>query len=132
MDVSSADVGMGELNPQLAERPYSSAEILGPYLIGSGEPLVPAATLTSGVSTFDGKSAMSGTEDVSRSTSSTAAQPLAGSYSVSTSLNNGRGTLSLTTPAGKSFALWVTSDREVLGLELDASNAQPVVMYFEQ
>ena len=132
MDASSAEVGMGELNPQTVKPPFSNADILGSYLLGSGEPLVSTATLTSGVSGFDGKNAMSGTEDISRSAGLTAGQAVAGSYSVSSSLNTGRGTLILTSPSGETFALWVASDAEVLGLETDSSNAQPVVLYFEQ
>ncbi len=132
MDASSAEVGIGELNPQTVKSPFSNADILGSYLLGSGEPLVSTATLTSGVSGFDGKNAMSGTEDISRSAGLTAGQAIVGSYSVSSSLNTGRGTLILTSPSGETFALWVTSDAEVLGLETDSSNAQPVVLYFEQ
>jgi len=132
MDASSSDVGVGEIMPQAAESHFSSADILGSYLLGTGEPLKSTATLTSGVSTFDGKSAMSGTEDVSRGGSSTAGQSLAGSYTVSSSLNNGRGTLTLISPSGETFALWVTNDAEVLALETDSSNTQPVVLYLEQ
>jgi len=132
MDASSTEVGMGELNPQSTQPPFSNADILGTYLLGSGEPLVSTATLTSGVSGFDGKIAMSGTEDISRSAGLAAGQSLAGTYSVSSSQNTGRGTLILTSPSGETFALWVTSDAEVLGLEIDSSNAHPVVQYFEQ
>jgi len=132
MDASSAEVGMGELNPQTVAPPFSNADILGTYLLGSGEPLISTATLSSGVSGFDGKNAISGTEDISISSGLTVAQAITGSYSVSSSLNTGRGTLILTSPSGKTFALWVTSDAEVLGLETDSSNAHPVVLYFEQ
>jgi Fe-S cluster assembly iron-binding protein IscA len=132
MDASSANVGMGELNPQTVEAPFSNADILGTYLIGSGEPLVSTATLVSGVSGFDGKKAMGGTEDISRSSGLAAGQSLSGAYSVSNSVSAGRGTLILTSPSGETFALWVTSDAEVLGLEIDSSNAQPVLLYFEQ
>jgi len=132
MDASSADVGMGELKPQSAETLFSNADIQGVYTLGSGEPLVSAATLSSGVSTFNGKNAVSGKEDTSNSSALLAAQAVAGSYSVSSSSNNGRGTLILTSPSGETIALWVTSASEVLGLEVDSLNSQPVVLYFEQ
>jgi Fe-S cluster assembly iron-binding protein IscA len=132
MDASSADVGMGELTPQMAEPHFSSADILGTYLLGSGDPLVPTATLDSGVVSFDGKSAMSGTEDISFSTGLAAGKSVAGTYSVSSSLNNGRGTLVLTSPSGETIALWIAGDNEVIGVETDSSNAQPVVLHFEQ
>ncbi len=132
MDVSSADVEMGELNPQSATAPFSSADILGTYVLGSGEPLVTSSTLYSGVTNFDGKSTMKGTEDISQSSALLPAQPLAGTYSVSGSLNNGRGTLTLTAPSGKTIALWVTSSSQVIALEVDSTNAQPVLLYLEQ
>jgi Fe-S cluster assembly iron-binding protein IscA len=131
MDASSSAVGMGELVPQPVHSPFSAGDILGSYLLGSGEPLVSGATLFSGFTSFDGRNAMSGTEDVSEQGGLLRAQPLAGSYTVSNAQNNGRGTLTL--PASKkSFALWIASPSEVLGLELDSTNAQPVVLYFEQ
>jgi hypothetical protein len=132
MDASSADVGMGELKPQSAETLFSNADIQGAYTLGSGEPLVSAATLSTGVSSFNGKNAVSGKEDTSNSSALLAAQAVAGTYSVSGSSNNGRGTLVLTSPSGETIALWVTSASEVLGLEVDSLNSQPVVLYFEQ
>jgi hypothetical protein len=75
---------------------------------------------------------VTGTEDVSLSATLSAAQSLKGGYSISSSSNNGRGTLLLTSPSGATIALWVTSASEVLGVEIDSSNPQPVVLYFEQ
>jgi hypothetical protein len=132
MDVSSSGVGMGELKQQLTEPPFGNTDIVGAYLIGSGEPLVYGATLHSGVANFDGVNAVTGTEDISLSSTLSSGLPLKGSYSVSSSLNNGRGTLILTSPRGATIALWAASASEVLGVEIDSSNSQPVVLYFEQ
>ena len=132
MDSSSADVGMGELKPQSVASPFSNADISGTYVLGSDEPLVPNATLSSGVSAFDGKSTVTGKEDISTSTALLTGQSLAGTYSVSSALNNGRGMLTLTAPSGKTLALWIASPSEILGLEIDSSNAQPVVIHFDQ
>jgi hypothetical protein len=132
MDASSSEVGMGELKPQSTDPPFSNKDIVGTYSIGSGGPLVSTATLYSGVANFDGINAVTGTEDISLSSARSADQSLKGSYSVSSSLNNGRGTLLLTSPSGATIALWVTSANEVLGLEIDSSNSQPVVLHFEQ
>jgi hypothetical protein len=132
MDASSADVGIGELEPQLTKPAFSNGDILGTYVLGSGEPLVSTATLFSGVSGFNGQNAVSGKEDVSSSSALSAGQTLTGSYSVSSSSNNGRGALLLTSPNGKTIALWVTSASEVLGLEVDSANSKPVVLHFEQ
>jgi hypothetical protein len=132
MDASSAEVGMGELKAQLTRPPFKSTDIVGTYLIGSGEPLVFTAPLYSGVVNFDGISAATGTEDISLSSTLSASQALRGNYSVSGSLNNGRGTLRLTSPSGATYDLWITSALEVLGVEVDSTNAQPVVLHLEQ
>jgi len=132
MDVSSSEVGMGELKAQSNEPVFASRDIAGPYLFGSGEMQVQGATLYSGIAEFDGINVVTGVEDISRTSSMLAAQSLKGSYSVSSSLNNGRGMLVLTSPTGATIALWVTSTSEVLGLEVDSSNPQPLVLHFEQ
>jgi hypothetical protein len=132
MDASSSEVGMGELKPQSTEPLFANSDIAGPYLIGSGEPLAYTATPYSGVADFDGLNAVTGVEDISHSSSLSAAQSLRGSYSVSSSLNSGRGTLLLTSPTGAAIALWVTSASEVVGLEIESSNLRPVVLHFEQ
>jgi Fe-S cluster assembly iron-binding protein IscA len=132
MDVSSADVGMGELNPQSTEPPFSNGDIVGTYLLGSGEPLVSTASLFSGVINSSGNGFASGAEDISRSSGLFADRLLSGTYSVSQSLNNGRGTLLLTAPDGTTIALWVTSPSEVVGMGINPSNTQPIVLHFEQ
>jgi Fe-S cluster assembly iron-binding protein IscA len=132
MDASSSDVGMGELKPQLTEPPFGNIDIEGGYLLGSGEPLVYGGPLYSGAVNFDGVNAVTGSEDISLSSSLSPGLSLRGGYSVSSSSNNGRGTLILTSPGGATIALWVTSASEVLGVGIDSSNSQPVVLHFEQ
>ena len=132
MDAYSSEVSMGELKPQTTAPPFANKKIAGTYLIGSSEPLASNATLDSGVADFDGIKSVTGTEDISSSTGVVSAQSLNGSYSVSSSSNNGRGTLLLTSPSGETIAVWVTSASEVLGVEIDSSNPQPVVLHFEQ
>jgi hypothetical protein len=132
MDASSADVGMGELKPQSVTSLFSNLDISGSYVLGSDEPLVSGTTLISGISEFDGKSAITGKEDISSSAALLTGQSLSGSYSVSSTLNTGRGTLILTSPSGQTLALWITSESEVLGIEIDPSNTHPVVIHLEQ
>ena len=132
MDASSSDASMGELKPQLTEPPFGNIDIQGGYLLGSGEPLVYGATLYSGTANFDGVNAVTGSEDISLSSSLSPGLSLKGGYSVSSSLNSGRGTLILTSPSGASIALWVTSASEVLGVGIDSTNSLPVVLHFEQ
>jgi hypothetical protein len=38
----------------------------------------------------------------------------------------------LTSPSGATYDLWITSALEVLGVEVDSTNAQPVVLHLEQ
>jgi len=132
MDASSSEVGMGEVKPQLTQPPFGNMDIEGSYLLGSGEPLVYGATLYSGAVNFDGVNAVTGSEDISLSSSLSSGLSLKGGYSVSSSSNNGRGTLILTSPGGATIAVWVTSASEVLGVGIDSTNSQPVVLYFEQ
>jgi hypothetical protein len=132
MDASTAFVGMGELKPQTTKPPFNNGDILGSYLLGSGEPLVPTATLYSGAYAFDGAKSVSGTEDVSTSSALFPDQTVIGTYSVSATANNGRGTMALTSPSAANIATWVTSATEVLGLDIDPSNTQPVILHFEQ
>jgi type II secretory pathway pseudopilin PulG len=132
LDDSTSMASTGEIKPQTTSVPFTTLDILGGYGIGSGEPLVYGAPLYSGVSNFDGTSAVSGTEDINVSSTLSANQSVKGTYTVSSSSNNGRGTLNLTSPSGSTVALWVISDSEVVGVELDAGNTRPIVLHFEQ
>ena len=134
MDVSSPEVGMGELDPQTLQAPLGSFDVAGTYVFGSGEPLVNTATLHSGVSNFDGTINLIGMEDISFASSQSVDRLLKGIYSVSRSLNDGRGVMNLTTlgPPVTTFGLWVTSQSEALAIEIDSSTTQPVVLHLEQ
>jgi hypothetical protein len=59
-------------------------------------------------------------------------QALVGTYSVSSVSNNGRGVILLTSPAGNTIAVWVTSDSEFVGLDIDSITPQPTILHFEQ
>ncbi len=131
MDDFSSAVGMGELDGQSAQPPFTAASMLGPYAVSTGEPLVYGATLYSGQSNFDGLSAVSGVADISHVSSVTADQALAGTYNLSSS-QFGRETLTLTSPNGMRVVLWIRSALDGVGMEIDASNPDPVVLHFKQ
>lgn len=131
MDVSSAAVGMGELDAQSDQPPFSAADLLGPYAVSSGEPLVSGATLYSAHTDFDGRGAVSGTEDSSSNASSAADQALKGTYSSSSS-QYGRKTITLTAPNGATLVLWVRSAGDAVGMQTSPTNSAPVVLRFEQ
>jgi hypothetical protein len=138
MDASTSFVGMGELDPQSTKPPFFNAAIVGTYLLGSGEPLVPTAPQLSGSTSFDGKGnaqqvgSVSGTLDINRSSGLTPDESLSGSYFVSRPSNNGRGALLTTGPDGTNIVLWVIGPSEVVGMGISPSNTQPVVLHFEQ
>jgi hypothetical protein len=132
LDSSSSFVMDGDLEPQTTVQPFVNSDVIGTYLLGSGELVSFTNPLVSGVTDFNGKGSVTGTQDQSTSSTNTANQSLLGTYSLSTSLNNGRGTLTLTSPGGSTTALWVTSSSEVVGMSIDHSNTQPTILHFEQ
>jgi hypothetical protein len=138
MDASTGAVAVGEMKPQLTVLPFSNADILGTYLFGSGDPIVPTTPLLSGVANFDGgntvqgQGILTGTEDMSKSSTLTTNLGLVGTYSVSSVSNNGRGSIQLTSPSGKTIAVWVTSASEFVGLNIDSTTPEPTILYFEQ
>ncbi len=138
MDASTGAVAVGEMKPQMTLPPFSNADIVGNYLFGSGEPIVAATPLLSGVANFDGGNSaqgqgiISGTEDLSQPSTLTNSLGLGGIYSVSSVSNNGRGAILLTSPSGKTIAVWVTSLSESVGLNIDSTTPEPAIWYFEQ
>lgn len=138
MDASTGAVAVGEMKTQTAVRPFSNGDILGSYALGSDEPIVATTPLYAGASNFDGgngtqgNGSITGTEDISLATSLQANQLLGGTYAVSSASNNGRGSILLTSPSGKTFALWVISASEAVALDVSAGAAQPAVLHIEQ
>jgi hypothetical protein len=137
MDASTSAAGIGEMYPVSIVPPFSNSDILGSYLVGSGDPVTQTTPLYSGVSSFDGGSSVqgqgliNGAEDISQVTLSPN-QVLTGTYSVSGVSNNGRGAILLTSPTAGTIAVWVASPTEVLGLNIGSTTTQPVVLFFEQ
>jgi len=138
MDASTGAVAVGEMKPQTSVSPFSNSNILGTYLIGSGEPISETTPLYSGVAGFDGGTnvqglgAVTGAEDISQASTLSPNQVLNATYSVSSVSNNGRGVILLTLPSGKTIAVWVISASEFVGLDTDSTTAQPTILHFEQ
>ncbi|MBV8673791.1 MAG: hypothetical protein JOZ33_10185 [Acidobacteriaceae bacterium] len=137
MDASTAAAGLGEVFAQTIVPPFTNSDILGSYFFGPDDPVVQSTPLASGVSSFDGSSSnqgkgnVVGAQDSSNSTLSPN-QILAGTYSVSGVSNNGRGAILRTSPTSANIAVWVVSPTEVIGLDLDSTATQPVVIHIEQ
>jgi hypothetical protein len=138
MDASTSAAGIGEIRPVTIIPPFSNSDILGSYLFGSGDLVIQTTPLYSGVSSFDGGSSIrgsgmaNGAEDISKVTTFNQSQVLTGTYSVSGVSNNGRGTILLTSPAAGTIAVWAISPTEFVGLDIDSTTTQPVVLFFEQ
>ena len=138
MDASTSAVATGEMKSQVAVSPFSNSNILGTYLFGSDEPILGATPLDSGTADFDGGSslnglgAVTGAEDISQSSALSPNEVLTGTYSVSSVSNNGRGAVLLTSPSGKTIAVWVTSASEFVGVNIDSTTNQPTILHFEQ
>lgn len=138
MDASTSAVAIGEMKSQVAVSPFSNPNIIGTYLFGSGEPIVESTPLDSGTANFDGGSSLNGlgsvtgAEDISQTSVLSPNQTLTGTYSVSSVSNNGRGVILLTSPGGKTIAVWVTSASEFVGLNIDSTTSQPTILHFEQ
>jgi len=138
MDASTSKVAIGEMKSQVAVTPFSNSNILGTYLFGPGDPIEETTPLDSGIANLDGGSSLNGlgviagTEDISQPSTLSPSQALNGTYSVSSVSNNGRGAILLTSPAGKTIAVWVTSTTEFVGVNIDSTTAQPTILHFEQ
>jgi hypothetical protein len=138
MDATTSAASVGEMYPVSIVPPFSNSDILGSYLLGTGDPIVQTTPLYSGVTSFDGGSSLqgqgliTGAEDISKATTLSPSQVLGGSYSVSSVSNNGRGVISLTSPTGGTIAVWVASPSEIVGLDIDSTTTQPAVLHFEQ
>jgi hypothetical protein len=137
MDASSSKVGLGEITPQTSLPPFSDSLIVGNFFFGSSESTASTVPLFSGTTYFDGGNSnhgmgnVSGTLDEFTSSGFLPNQSVAGTYSVSLSSNNGRGSILLTTPAS-TYSLWLISGSHFVAIDVDPSNAQPTVFEFEQ
>jgi hypothetical protein len=138
MDASTGAVAIGEMKSQVAVTPFSNSNILGTYLFGPGDPIQETTPLDSGIANFDGGSSLNGlgviagTEDISQPSTLSPNQVLNGTYSVSSVSNNGRGSILLTSPSGKTIAVWITSTTEFVGVNIDSTTTQPTILHFEQ
>lgn len=129
---SDGSVGSGDVIFQALAPPFETGDLEGNFALGAGESASPQATLVSGTLFFDGAKTVSGAEDKSLAGTFTKDLLLAGTYSVSTVSNNGRGVALLTSPSTATQALWVVSGMQTLGLDVDASDKAPILLRFEQ
>ncbi len=129
---SSFLVGIGEMKKQAVTAPFNSADLVGNFAQGSGEAPAIDADLVSGVSVYDGGTGVTGAQDLSQLSGLSPNQTLEGTYVGLLGGGNGRGTILLTSPGTSSTAFWLISSSEFVALEVDGSNLEPTVLFFEQ
>lgn len=129
MDTTTS-VWFGALQAQLAKPPFRSSTLSGTFAAGPDLMVASGSPLTSGIISLDGVSAVTGTEDLSSGLSS--GLSLAGTYAIGTGPNNGRGQLSLVSPATQSVILWIVSNSEFIALDIDPTNTGPTVWIVSQ
>jgi len=129
---TSASVRFGALQTQLAAPPFTDGALLGAFALAPDLAVLSDSTLATGVLSFDGVSAVTGTEDVSHTSGLSSGVSLAGTYDIATSPNNGRGQLSLVSPAPQNIVLWIVSNSQFIGLDIDPTNTSPTVLVVSQ
>jgi hypothetical protein len=112
---------LGILEPQ-SSGPFSVGTIKNTFIEGTAAPAVSSVTDLSGVLSFDGVSAVSGTQD----TAATSDQTVTGTYKLtSTGATDGSGTITLTSPAAFTGSFYIISPNEVVIVSTTTGNANP-------
>jgi hypothetical protein len=138
MDASTGKASVGEMKAQILTAPFGNSDVIGNYLFGAGRMAAPGVPVVSGVENFDGgngqqgQGTFSGTEDINTQSALMPNQTVVGTYAVSTVANNGRGTELVTAPAPATIALWLISGSEFIGMDVDASDPMPSILFFQQ
>lgn len=111
----------GILEPQ-STSPFSAATIKGTFIEGTALPAVTSVTNLSGVLSFDGVSAVSGTQD----TAAASGQTVTGTYKLSsTGASDGNGTITLTSPAAFTGSFYIISANEVVVVSTTSGDSNP-------
>ena len=88
-----------------------------------------AATNISGALSLDGSANITGTQDQSTPSGNTSMQSVAASYTVS---SNGRGTMSVTSPAATSRVLYVINGSKFATIGIDSGDTNSTVIESER
>ena len=130
-----AAVQIGTLQPQLVAAPFGNSLLAGTFTFAPDAVADSSALLATGVGIFSGtggQAGLVGTEDSSQNSVNKPNLAVAGTYSVSSVSNNGRGVASVTTPGTQMIAFWMVSFSEAVGIDVDAGYQNPTVVIFEQ
>lgn len=119
LDTASTAVLSGFLEPQAAN--LGPSTIQGVFATGS----VPSASNISGVSTLDGISSFSGVQDESTPSANIPAEVVNGSYTVA---SNGRGTMTLTSPATTNRVFYIINNSEFKAIGVDNGDLESTLV----
>jgi hypothetical protein len=131
LDVSSGNALSGLLEPQIAGNAgvFSPATIQGSFVTGTTSTENSSATNLSGVLSLDGSSSITGTQDQTTPSGNTANQPFSATYTVS---SNGRGTMTVTSPAATSRVLYVINGSKFAAIGVDNGDTASTVVESER
>jgi hypothetical protein len=119
---------VGHFEPQTLTA-FTPASIQGTLVQGTSAPAVSADRDLSGFLTFDGVSAVTGTQDESTPSANTPAETVTGTYALSaTGSTDGSGSLTLTSPAAFTGAFFILSPTQVVMITTTAKDTNPVLI----
>jgi hypothetical protein len=119
---------VGHFEPQTLTA-FTPASIQGTLVQGTSAPAVSADRNLSGFLTFDGVSAVTGTQDESTPSANTPAETVTGTYALSaTGSTDGSGSLTLTSPAAFTGAFFILSPTQMVMITTTAKDTDPVLI----
>jgi Putative Ig domain len=119
---------VGHFEPQTLTA-FTPASIKGTLVQGTSAPAVSTDRDVSGFLTFDGVSAVTGTQDESTSSANTPSEAVTGTYALSTTGGtDGSGTVTLSAPAKFTGAFFILSPTQMVMITTTANDTNPVLL----
>jgi hypothetical protein len=131
LDTSSSSALSGLLEPQVSGNvgTFSPATIQGSFVTGTTATTNSAAANLSGVLSLDGSANVTGIQDQTTPSGNTPGQAFTATYTVS---SNGRGTMSVTSPATTSRVLYVINGSKFATIGVDSGDTTSTVIESER
>ncbi len=129
---TTASVRFGDLQAQFAVPPFGSGSLFGTFALAPDLAVLSGSPLATGVLSFDGVSGVAGTENVSMTSGNSSGVSVSGTYAVTASPNNGRGELDIASPAPQKIVLWIVSNSQFVGLDVDTTDTDPTILVVSQ
>jgi len=129
---TSGSVRIGYMENMVVEPRFGDSDLAGHYTVASASAAGSATPLVTGVATFDGNGDVAGDEDLDLAAATSLNQILNGTYGIAPSSPNGRGNILLTLPQAETVGVWLATYTRAYGIPVDAGDATPTVLIFEQ